>query len=95
MLHKFLIATFATIWNNYVTLFRLIDYRTVLTCLVLTIVLWPLIRIGFIRPTKPVLEIASVAITGLFTFGLIVRFIWTHYLFLLKKCGNRKTRQAL
>ena len=50
MLHKFLIATFATILNNYVTLFRPIDYRTVLTCLMLTIVLWPLIP-GRFYPT--------------------------------------------
>jgi hypothetical protein len=83
MLHKFLIATFATILNNYVTFFRPIDHRTVLTCLVLMTVLWPLIRVGSIRPIKPVLEIASVAITRLFTFGLIVRFIWTRPLFLL------------
>ena len=83
MLHKFLIATFATILNNYVTFFRPIDHRTVLTCLVLMTVLWPLIRVGSIRPTKLVLEIASVAITRLFTFGLIVRFIWTRHLFLL------------
>ena len=87
MVHKFLTVTFATIWNNFVTLFRLIDYRTVLTCLVLTIVLWPLIWGGIIRPTKPVLEIASVAMTGLFTLGLIVRFAWTRHLFLLWGAG--------
>jgi hypothetical protein len=87
MAHKFLIVTFEKIWNNFVTLFHLIDYRTVLTCLVLPIVLWPLIRIGFIRPTKQVLEIASVAITGLFTFGLIVRFALTRHLFLLWAAG--------
>ena len=87
MVHKFLIATLATIWNNFVTLFRLIDYRAVLTCLVLTIVLWPLIRFGFVRPTKQVLEIASVEITGLFTVGLIVRFALTRHLFLLWAAG--------
>jgi hypothetical protein len=87
MVHKFLIATFTTIWNNFVTLFRLIDYRTVLTCLVLTMVLWPLIWVGFIRPTKPVLEIASVAITGLFTFSFILRFAMTRHLFLLWAAG--------
>ena len=87
MVHKFLIATFTTIWKNFVTLFRLIDYRTVLTCLVLTIVLWPLIRGGFIRPTKQMLEIIQVVITGLFTFGLIVRFAWTRHLFLLWAMG--------
>ena len=87
MAHKFLIATFATIWNNFLTLFRLIDYRTVLACLVLTIVLWPLIWVGFIRPTKPVLEIASVVITGLITFSLILRFALTRHLFLLWGAG--------
>jgi hypothetical protein len=87
MVHKFLIATFATIWNNFVTLFRLIDYRTVLICLVLTILLWPLIRFGFIRPTKQVLEIVQVVVTGLFTFGLIVRFALTRHLFLLWASG--------
>ena len=87
MAHKFLIVTFATIWNNFLALFRLIDYRTLLTCLVLTIVLWPLIWAGFIRPTKQVLEIASVVITGLFTFSLIVRFALTRHLFLLWGAG--------
>jgi len=87
MVHKFLVATFATIWNNFLTLFRLIDYRTLLACLVLTIVLWPLIWVGFIRPTKPVLEIASVVITGLITFSLILRFALTRHLFLLWGAG--------
>lgn len=87
MVHKFLVATCATIWNNFLTLFRLIDYRTLLACLVLTIVLWPLIWVGFIRPTKPVLEIASVVITGLITFSLILRFALTRHLFLLWGAG--------
>ena len=87
MAHKFLITTFATIWNNFITLFHLIDYRTLLACLVLTIVLWPLIWIGFIRPTKQVLEITAVVITGLFTLGLIVRFALTRHLFLLWAAG--------
>ena len=87
MVHKFFIATFATIWNNFLTLFRLIDYRTLLTCLVVTIVLWPLIWVGFIRPTKPVLEIVSVVITGLFAFSLILRFALTRHLFLLWAAG--------
>jgi hypothetical protein len=87
MPHKSLIRTFATIWNNFVTLFHLIDYRTLLACLVLTIVPWPLIWIGFIRPTKQVLEITAVVITGLFTLGLIVRFALTRHLFLLWSLG--------
>ena len=82
-----MITTFATIRNNFVTLFHLIDYRTLLACLVLTIVLWPLIWIGFIRPTKQVLEITAVVITGLFTLGLIVRFALTRHVFLLWSVG--------
>jgi len=84
---KILTTTFATIWNNFVTLVHQIDYRTPLTCLVLTILLWPLVWIGFIRPTKQVLEIAAVVITGLFTLGLIVRFALTRHLFLLWAAG--------
>jgi hypothetical protein len=82
-----MITTFATIRNNFATLFHLIDYRTLLACLVLTIVLWPLIWIGFIRPTKQVLEITAVVITGLFTLGLIVRFALTRHVFLLWSVG--------
>ena len=33
MLKKISITTCATIWNNFVKLFHLIDYRTPLTCL--------------------------------------------------------------
>jgi hypothetical protein len=87
MAHKFLITILATIWNNFVTLFHQIDYRTPLICLVLTILLWPLVWIGFIRPTKQVLEIAAVVITGLFTLGLMVRFALTRHLFLLWAAG--------
>jgi hypothetical protein len=87
MIKKFLTTTFATIWRNFVALVHLIDYRTLLTCLVLTGLLWPLIWIGLIRPTKQVLEIAAVVITGLFTIGLIVRFALTRHLFLLWAAG--------
>ena len=87
MAPKFLITTFAKIRNNFITLFHLIDYRTPLACLVLTVLLWPLIWIGFIRPTKQVLEIAAVVITGLFTLGLMVRFALTRHLFLLWAAG--------
>jgi len=83
MPHKSSITTFAPIWNNFVALLRLIDYRILLACLVLTMVLWPLIWIGVVRPTKQVLEIAAVVITGLFTFGLMVRFALTRHLFFL------------
>jgi hypothetical protein len=87
MIKNFLTTTFATIWRNFVALVHLIDYRTLLTCLVLTGLLWPLIWIGLIRPTKQVLEIAAVVITGLFTIGLIVRFALTRHLFLLWAAG--------
>ncbi len=87
MINNFLTTTFATIWRNFVALVHLIDYRTLLTCLVLTGLLWPLIWIGLIRPTKQALEIAAVVITGLFTIGLIVRFALTRHLFLLWAAG--------
>ena len=83
MLKKTSSTTFATIWKNFVTLLRLIDYRILWTCLALTMVLWPLIWIGVVQPTKQVLEIAAVVITGLFTFGLMVRFALTRHLFFL------------
>ena len=78
---------FKKIWNNFISLIRPIDYRTLLACFAITIVLWPLIWTGFIRPTKPVLEIAAVVITGLFTVALIVRFALTRHLFLLWAAG--------
>jgi len=84
---KYLITTFTIIWKNFVALLLLIDYRTLLTCLVLVGLLWLLIWIGLIRPTKQVLEIAAVVITGLFTLGLIVRFALTRHLFLLWGAG--------
>jgi hypothetical protein len=87
MAKKFLITTFATIWKNFVTLLHLIDYRTFLTCLVLVVLLWLLIWIGLIRPTKQVLEIAAVVITGLFTLCLMVRFALTRHLFFLWGAG--------
>ena len=87
MAAKFMITTFATIWKNFITLLHLVDYRILLACLVLTILLWPLIWIGFIRPSKQVLEIAAVVITGLFTLGLIVRLTLRRHLFLLWATG--------
>lgn len=75
------------IWQNFFSIVRLIDYRTVLGCVVMTVLLWPLIWIGFIRPTKQMLEIAAVVITGLFTLALLVRFALTRHLFLLLAAG--------
>jgi len=75
------------IGENFISLIRLIDYRTLLGCVVITVVLWPLIWAGFIRPTKPVMEIAAVVISGLFTLALLVRFALTRHLFLLLALG--------
>jgi hypothetical protein len=83
MVYKPLETLFKKIWKNLISIVRLIDYRIILTCFVITISLWPLIWIGFIRPTKPVLEILAVVITGLFTLGLVVRFAVARDLFLL------------
>ena len=78
---------FKKFWDNFISLVRLIDYRTLLGCVAITVVLWPLIWIGFIRFTKPVLEIAAVVITGLFTLALLVRYALTRHLFLLWAIG--------
>ena len=75
------------IWQNFIALVRLIDYRTVLGCVLITVVLWPLIWTGFIQPTKPVMEIAAVVITGLFTLALLVRLALTRHLFILWALG--------
>jgi len=78
---------FKKIGNNLISLIRLTDYRTLLGCFVITVVLWPLIWTGFIQPTKPVMEIAAVVIAGLFTLALLVRFALTRHLFLLWAFG--------
>ncbi len=87
MVYKPLNTFFEIIWKNFFSLIRPINYRTLLACFVITIVLWPLILIGFIQPTKQVLEIAAVVITGLFTLALFVRFALTRHLFLLWAAG--------
>ena len=87
MVHKPLNFLSEKIWNNFLSLIRLINYRTVLACFVITIVLWPLIGAGFIQFSKPVLEIAAVVVTGLFTIALIVRFALERQLFLLWALG--------
>ena len=78
---------FKRMLENFISLIRLVDYRILLSCFLITIVLWPLIWIGFIRPTKQVLEITAVVITGLLTLGLIVRFALMRHLFLLWGAG--------
>ena len=87
MVYKPSHAFLELIWNNFLSLIRLLDYRTLLACVVITIVPWPLILYGFIQPTKPVMEIAAVVVTGLFTLALIVRFALTRHLFLLWGAG--------
>jgi hypothetical protein len=79
------------IWKNFISLIRLFDYRTLLACVVITIVPWPWIWAGFFQPTKHVLEIAAVVITGLFTIALLVRFALTRHLFLLWASGFMAT----
>jgi hypothetical protein len=78
---------FKKFWQNFISIVRLIDYRTLLGCVAITVILWPLIWIGFIRPTKPVMEIAAVVITGLFTLALLVRLARTRHLFILWALG--------
>ena len=78
---------FKIIWKNFISLICLLDYRTILTCFVVTIALWLLIWFGFIQPSKQISEIAAVVITGLFTLGLVVRFAVTRHLFLLLAAG--------
>ena len=87
MVYQWLNPFFKKIGENFISLIRIVDYRILLSCLVITIALWPLIWIGLIRPTKPVMEIAAVVITGLFTTALIVRFALTRHLFLLWATG--------
>ena len=87
MVYKPSNAFLELIWNNFLSLIRLLDYRTLLVCVVITIVPWPLIWAGFFQPTKHVLENAAVVITGLFTVALLVRFALTRHLFLLWASG--------
>lgn len=87
MVYKPSHAFLELIWNNFLSLIRLLDYRTLLACVVITIVPWPLIWAGFFQPTKHVLENAAVVITGLFTVALLVRFALTRHLFLLWASG--------
>ena len=83
MVYKPLNPFLELIWKNFISLFRLIDYRTFFACVVITIIPWPLIWAGFIQHTKPVMEIAAVVITALFTIALLVRYALTRHLFLL------------
>jgi hypothetical protein len=87
MVYKPLNPFLERIRKNFISLIRLVDYRILLACLVITIALWPLIWTGFIQPTKPVMEIAAVVISGLFTLALLVRFALTRHLFLLWALG--------
>ena len=87
MMYKPLGLFLERIWKNFISLIRPIDYRTLVACIVISIALWPLILFGFIRPTKPVVEIASVVIMGLFLFGIVVRFAVKRDLFLLWAVG--------
>ena len=83
MVYKPLNPLLEQIRINFISLIRLIDYRTFFACVVITIIPWPLIWAGFIQPTKPVMEILAVVITALFTIALLVRYALTRHLFLL------------
>jgi len=87
MVYKTLNPLLEQIWKNFITLIRLIDYRTLVACVAITVAPWPLIWAGFIQPTKPVMEIIAVVITALFTIALIVRYALTRHLFLLWATG--------
>ena len=87
MLPESLSPYFIKFKQNFISIARLIDYRTLLGCIAITVVLWPLIWIGFVNPTKPVMEVTAVVITGLFTLALLVRFALTRHLFLLWALG--------
>ena len=87
MVYKPLNPFLELIRKNFISLVRLVDYRSLLACVVISVVLWPLIWTGFIQPTKPVMEIAAVVIAGLFTLALLVRFALTRHLFLLWAFG--------
>ena len=75
------------IGKNLITLIRLVDYRTFLICLGITLLFWLLIGMGMIDPAKQVLEIAAVVISGILTIGLIGRYAFTRHLFLLWSAG--------
>ena len=77
----------ALISKNFVSLIRLVDYRTFLICFGLTLLLWLLIWMGVIHPTKQVLEVAAVIITGILTLGLIGRYAFARHLFMLWAAG--------
>lgn len=87
MAYKRLNSFFEKIWKNFISIIHLIDYRILLSCLVIIVALWPLIWFGLLRPTKQELEIAAVVITGFFSVGLMVRYALTHHLFLLLAAG--------
>jgi hypothetical protein len=75
------------IGKNLITIIRLVDYRTLLICLGITLLFWLLIWMGVIDPAKPVLETAAVIISGILTIALIGRYAFTRHLFLLWSAG--------
>ncbi len=73
--------------NNLIALLRLVDYRTFLICLGITLLFWVVIWVGMIDPAKQALEIAAIVISGVLTIGLIGRYVYTRHLFLLWATG--------
>jgi len=69
------------------SLLKRVDYRGLLGCLGLTIILWLAIWAELFRPTKRVLEIIGVALPGLFTLALVLRFAFSRHKFFLWGAG--------
>ena len=83
----FLNSHLSLIRKNITALMRLVDCRTFLICLGITILFWLVIWIGVVDPAKQILEIAAVVISGVLTIGLIGRYVYTRHLFLLWAAG--------
>ena len=77
----------ALLGKNLLTLIRLVDYRTFLAALGITVLFWLLMWGGVVKLAKQELEIAAVVISGLLTIGLIGRYAFTRHLFLLWAAG--------
>jgi hypothetical protein len=75
------------IGKNLIILIRLVDYRTLLICLGISLLFWLLIWAGVIDPAKQLLETAAVVISGILTICLIGRYAFTRHLFLLWSAG--------
>jgi len=79
---------------NFKRLMGQFNYRILMVPLVITALLWIVMANGIIRPQKQPLEIAAVAVSGMFMLVAAVRFmlsrqaffLWSAALFLLIMC---------